>query len=146
MKSCSHSKINTHVPPSKKLQTLSSRFETRWNVSRIICCWTSSAYSTWHNKVNQRPEISASISFMAYRQAEYRYVTVYVTMIHINQPIAVIVSLSIHCQYIYIRWYMIAKESVTIHYISDHFDMITPYLEPSSLFILSASTITPHFP
>ena len=34
----------THVPPSKKLQTLSSRLDTKWNVSRIICCCMSSAW------------------------------------------------------------------------------------------------------
>lgn len=34
--------INTYVPPSRKLHTLSSRLDTRWNVSLMICCWRSS--------------------------------------------------------------------------------------------------------
>lgn len=42
----------------------------------------------------------------------------------------------IHTWSVYMRWYMIAEESVTIHYIIDHFDMITPHLEPTSWFIL----------
>lgn len=32
-----------HLPPSKKLQTLSSRLDTKWKVSRMICCCMSSA-------------------------------------------------------------------------------------------------------
>jgi len=50
--------FNTHVPPSKKLQTLSSRLETRWNVSRMICCWTSSPYSMQHKRHRQWTNIS----------------------------------------------------------------------------------------
>lgn len=34
---------NTCLPPSKKLQTLSSLLDTKWNVSRMICCCMSSA-------------------------------------------------------------------------------------------------------
>lgn len=34
--------FGTHLPPSRKLQTLSSLFDTNWNVSLMICCCMSS--------------------------------------------------------------------------------------------------------
>lgn len=43
---CSWRRINTCLPPSRKLQTLSSLLDTKWNVSRIICCCMSSACNT----------------------------------------------------------------------------------------------------
>lgn len=36
---------DTRLPPSKKLHTLSSLLDTKWNVSRMICCCMSSACS-----------------------------------------------------------------------------------------------------
>lgn len=35
-------KLDTYSPPSRKLQTFSSRFDTKWKVSLIICCCVSS--------------------------------------------------------------------------------------------------------
>lgn len=34
-----------YLPPSRKLHTLSSRLETSWKVSLIICCWSSSFWN-----------------------------------------------------------------------------------------------------
>lgn len=42
-----------YLPPSKKLQMLSSRLRTRWKVSRTICCWISSGYGIKEVKVNR---------------------------------------------------------------------------------------------
>lgn len=35
---------DSYIPPSRKLQTFSSRFDTRWNVSLMICCSVSSLW------------------------------------------------------------------------------------------------------
>ena len=50
--------LYTYVPPSRKLHTLSSRFETSWNVSLMICCWTSSA---WNKSKKYRKKIMSHI-------------------------------------------------------------------------------------
>lgn len=34
--------LTTYIPPSRKLQTFSSLFETKWKVSLMICCSVSS--------------------------------------------------------------------------------------------------------
>lgn len=44
----------TYLPPSRKLQTLSSRFDTNWNVSRIICCCMSSFWGDKSTEVSEK--------------------------------------------------------------------------------------------
>ncbi len=50
----------TNLPPSRKLQTLSSRFDTSWKVSLMICCCCPSSwkvrmlYNKWSLSENKR--------------------------------------------------------------------------------------------
>lgn len=47
-------KLDTHSPPSRKLQTFSSRFDTKWNVSLIICCCVSSLCERKHTLLGKQ--------------------------------------------------------------------------------------------